>query len=341
MNSDPHPLDPAVDEQASLWAARLDDSPTLPPADRAALDAWLAADPRHRALLASYRQLSADLEDSLPDLVAAGHLAPPPGPAPATPRRRAFAWWTAGAALATTAAVASLAWFLLPARPSETFSTPVAQRRALALPDGSRVELNAHTSLSYAHHRTERRLRLEHGQAYFVVTKDQARPFIVDTPAGSVRVTGTIFDVRTAAGAELDVTVVEGSVQVETSPRAGAGTAASGTTRISLGARDRFTGTAAGGHVQALDAAALDQCLAWRQGQIVFDGVPLSEALARFADYHGRPIAATPPAAGLRLSGRFSLDDLDGFLGSLQQLLPVTTVRDAAGNLQVTLRPGR
>lgn len=359
------PADPSAEEQAALWAARLDVSPSLAPDDRAALDAWLAADPAHRDLLAGYCQLSADLEEQLPALVAAGCVAPPePARTGEGAIRRGLAsWWVRTAAGAALAAAACAVWLLPSERRIADFSTEAAQRRSLSLPDGSHVELNAATSLSYEHRSDERRLRLEKGQAYFVVAKDSTRPFIVDTPSGSVRVTGTIFDVRTGRDGFLEVNVVEGSVQVRPAPRdaaapeqAGDGSAAGAartsgsgnarTTReggavISLGANDRLICDAAGLRVQALDAAASKDLLSWREGHLVFDGVPLGEALARFAAYHGRQITATPPAAALRLSGRFGLDDFDGFVASVQQLLPVTAARDAAGTLRFTLNPVR
>jgi transmembrane sensor len=62
--------DSIADEQAALWAARLDGD-TLDSAQRAELDAWLAQKPHHRALLSRYCQFSADLEEQIPALVSA------------------------------------------------------------------------------------------------------------------------------------------------------------------------------------------------------------------------------------------------------------------------------
>ena len=47
-------------------------------------------------------------------------------------------------------------------------------------------------------HRVAHRRTLAAGEAFFQVAKDSARPFFVETAAGSVRVTGTQFNVRTA-----------------------------------------------------------------------------------------------------------------------------------------------
>ena len=67
----------------------------------------------------------------------------------------------------------------------------------------------------------------------------------------------------------------------------------------------------------------------------MFDGVPLSAALARFARYHGRGITAAPEVANLSVGGRFSLDDLDGFLVALEAALPVRVTRGLSGTVQV------
>ena len=70
----------------------------------------------------------------------------------------------------------------------------------------------------------------------------------------------------------------------------------------------------------------------------MFNGVPLRDALARFARYHGRGITATPDAAVQRVGGRFSLDDLDGFFAALEEALPVRVTRNLNGTVQVSLR---
>ncbi len=93
---------------------------------------------------------------------------------------------------------------------------------------------------------------------------------------------------------------------------------------------------------QALSATALENALAWRQGQIVFDGralaggpCPASPATMAAA------ITATADAAKLRVGGRFSLDDLDGFFAALEEVLPVRVTHHLNGTEQVDLRPAR
>jgi transmembrane sensor len=333
MNPAPESISPAIDAAAALWAARLEGG-TLDAADRNALDAWLAASPVHRAALSSYCQFSADLEVQLPALVAAGRVTLP---APAPRRAWSFRLLTASA-LAAAAAVALTLYLSRPAAaPSpQSITTAVAQRQTVTLADGTRVELNARTSLQVELTPTARRVRLASGEAYFQVSKDASRPFTVETPAGSVRVTGTVFNVLAESPTALDVTVVEGSVAVRPSVTAGGSDSA---TPSHLTAGDHLSARAASGvSVNPMSLAALANKLAWRQGAVVFDDVPLADALARFAHYHGRGITASPGAAQLRISSRFNLDDLDGFFASLSDLHQVRATRDASGLYHVTLR---
>jgi transmembrane sensor len=324
MNSSPH-SSVLAEEQASLWAARLDGS-ALSAADRVELESWLAADPAHRALLSTYCQFSADLEQQLPLLAGArDELAEKTvGAASRSPWWRWPAW--AGATLAAAAALAVFLWPGQPQQLSTKLGTPVAERHRHTLADGSVIELNAQTAVAIEFGATERRARLAGGEAFFTIARDAARPFYVETPAGSVRVTGTEFNVRTGEGADLEVTVLEGSVQV----RPGAAAAAR-----SLRTGDRLV--AAGGRVDvtALSPNQLNDTLAWRQGQVVFDGTPLREALGRFARYHGRTLTASEAAARQRVGGRYSLDDLDGFLSTLEEILPVRVARGFDGAIHV------
>jgi transmembrane sensor len=331
----------AAEEQASLWAARLDGG-SLTASDRAALDAWLAETPTHRALLSGYCQFSADLEENLLALVATGAVTPP---LEETPQPARFRWslpWFAGAALAAAAAVAFVFWLVRPGTQFESIETPAAHRQSLTLADGSRVELNARTSLRIENSRTERRVQLVTGEAYFIVSKDQNRPFIVETQAGSVRVTGTIFNVRSETASQLEVTVVEGSVQV----RPGLTGGPIAPTHAKLGAGDRLSVSPGSTTSRTLTSSELEDALAWRRGQIVCNGMPLAEVAARFDRYHGRKIVVAPDAANLRVGGQYSLDDLKGFFTALEDnnMFPgksVGVTHDPSGTAQVRLRSDR
>lgn len=320
-----------ADEEAALWAAKIDGS-SLTASDRTELDRWLAASPTHRSLLSQYCQFSADLEQQLPALVLSGGVKLPE----AAPRRRSWrGLWLAGS-LAAAAAVAVGVWVAHPPAATQTVATSVAERKTLKLSDGTQVELNARTNLLVDLSRTERHIRMADGEAFFTVAKDKSRPFIIDTPAGSVRVTGTVFDVRADTPTTLGVTVVEGSVQVTPcDPASGQASAP-----VQLRATDQLTAIGRSVSTRSVSESELDDALAWRRGEAVFEGTPLAEALTRFARYHGLTITASPDVAKLRVGGRYTLDNVDAFLTAIEAVLPVRVSRESSGAILVTSRTG-
>ena len=87
----------------------------------------------------------------------------------------------------------------------------------LILNDGTRVWINSKSELSYpvAFGENVRRVRLS-GEAYFEVTKDSVRPFIVEVDRGfEVKVLGTHFNIKAYdTDDSYETTLVEGKVQV-------------------------------------------------------------------------------------------------------------------------------
>ena len=327
MNPTRKNFDSETEDQASLWAARLEGA-TLAASERAELESWLAGDPLRKEALALFCRLSERLDRLVPELVATGSIEV------REERQTAFRgfspWKLATAGLAAAALAIGVFWMEGRGAAPETISAPAGQRQSFTLADGTRVELNANTSVFVENGRAERRVRLANGEAFFVVSKDKSRPFIVETPAGSVQVTGTMFNVLTEASSKLDVTVVEGSVQV----RAGADSS-SGPVLLHPG--ERLSAAEGGVSLSNLSPSDLEDALAWRQGKIVCERKSLSEALARFGHYHGIKITATPGAGVLRVGGRFSLDDLDGFLAQVEQVKKVHADRDPSGAVRVRL----
>jgi len=84
------------------------------------------------------------------------------------------------------------------------------------LPDGTRVTLNAGSTLDYPDHFVDdiREVSLT-GEAYFTVTHDPAKPFIVSSGTVRIKVMGTSFNVNTKVKKDmLDVILTEGMVYV-------------------------------------------------------------------------------------------------------------------------------
>ncbi len=97
-----------------------------------------------------------------------------------------------------------------------TISTPRGGQYQVNLPDGTKIWMNAASSLTYPTKFTSgtRRVKLS-GEAYFEVAKDKAHPFIVATNKQEVEVLGTHFNINAYEDEENTKTaLIEGSVKV-------------------------------------------------------------------------------------------------------------------------------
>ena len=100
-----------------------------------------------------------------------------------------------------------------------TLSTPVGGQFQVTLPDGSKVWLNAETTLKYPSRFTTGERKVEiHGEAYFEVAKDEKKPFrVVLTDSTDILVLGTHFNVMSYGNEKVkEITLLEGSVKVST-----------------------------------------------------------------------------------------------------------------------------
>lgn len=102
-----------------------------------------------------------------------------------------------------------------------TLTTPRARHQQVVLPDGSRIWLNAESSIRFPTSFTgiTREIELT-GEAYFEITPDKTKPFIVNMKQSTVTVLGTHFNVMAYADEPfIETTLLEGSVRFNSNDR--------------------------------------------------------------------------------------------------------------------------
>lgn len=127
-------------------------------------------------------------------------------------------WWIGTSAAATIALLlAAGLWYFSPTANLVTITTAFAEQQRLTLPDGSTVELNANSSISFQEswENDEKRIVWLTGEAFFHVTKKQetGQKFCVLTDDLTVEVLGTSFNVNTHHE-ETKVFLEEGQVKL-------------------------------------------------------------------------------------------------------------------------------
>lgn len=212
-------------------------------------------------------------------------------------------------------------------RSTDTISTRTANRQTLALSDGSRADLNAQTQLKTDFRYGRRAVRLTEGEAFFNVAKDAAHPFLVETPAGTVQVTGTQFNVRLLPNKSAEVTLLEGSVAIHQTG-----------TDSQLSPGEQLTFGSGREQRAALRPAELERVTAWRDGRLILDELTVAEAAARMSRYHGKRIDVDPEAGTILLGGSCPLDDLPAFLESLKATQKLSILDNRDGSCRVLLR---
>ncbi|SMC64502.1 FecR family protein [Pedobacter africanus] len=139
-----------------------------------------------------------------------------------------------------------------------TIATPRGGQYQLNLPDGTKVWLNAATSLRFPASfagLADRKVELS-GEAYFEVAKNKTHPFIVKTSGQEVLVLGTHFNVEAYPGGSADkTTLMEGSI------------------KLKYNAKDYLLKPgqqavlAAGANIETADTEAV---MAWKNGNFIF-----------------------------------------------------------------------
>lgn len=147
--------------------------------------------------------------------------------------------------------------------------------RHLLLPDSTQVILNTHSSIEYSavYNEQERRIILK-GEGYFKVHKDSTRPFIVQTGQIETRALGTALNIEAReAEAQIRVALTEGKIAISpVKDPAQRNLLSPGQILFYDLATRQFTTT----HYTT-------DVTAWTRGGLVFNGIPLTEALDRLA----------------------------------------------------------
>ncbi|MGH8063087.1 MAG: FecR family protein, partial [Pseudoxanthomonas sp.] len=105
-------------------------------------------------------------------------------------------------------------WMQYTAVEQAAYSTPMGSVRTVLLSDGSQATLSSDSRIRIALSHGERHIDLQQGEAYFEVSKDPGRPFVVVAGERQVVAVGTRFAVRRDRS-DLRVVVTEGTVRLQ------------------------------------------------------------------------------------------------------------------------------
>jgi len=265
-----------IDDIAAQWVLRMDRG-ALSPEEQRDLDAWLETSSRHLGAFVRAQAMWVDL-----DRIAALNAGHTKTAIPmATPLHRRMTWARA-ASVAGIFLVTALILFVTAQTYVGREATALGEIRQIALDDGSAVALNTDSVMQVKFAHEQRRIVLRRGEASFQVAHDEQRPFIVQAGDVSVRAVGTAFTVRMHEDGDVGVVVTEGVIEVTRD-----GTTATQTSQKERVARNHEVIAKARQPIATMELNENDiaRRLAWHEGQLVFDGERLDQAVAEVNRY--------------------------------------------------------
>ena len=181
-------------------------------------------------------------------------------------------------------------------------STPAATTTLVTLSDGTKVMLNANSTLEYPASFDDaevREVRLK-GEAHFEVTKNPHRPFVVKAGEMQTQVLGTIFDVKAYRKDAPKVTLMEGKVKVSNAD-----------TEVEMRPGQTATLQADKIVVSKASSSASD----WLEGDFDMDQVTLAEAMSDIGAWYNKTVVFQSQAnmdklIHFRFSRRASLQEI-------------------------------
>jgi len=184
-------------------------------------------------------------------------------------------------------------------KPSEinTLTTPRGGQFQADLPDGTKVWLNAASSITYPvlFSGKERLVELT-GEAYFEVAKNASRPFIVKTETQTVQVLGTHFNINSYADEQsVKTTLLEGSIKI---------TGHAGKNTVQLNPSQQSVNTE--GKISVIDDADVDEAVAWKNGKFLFKNADLQTVMRQLARWYDVDVEFQGAVAPKHYHGRIS-----------------------------------
>jgi ferric-dicitrate binding protein FerR (iron transport regulator) len=158
-----------------------------------------------------------------------------------------------------------------------TMTTPRGGKYDLELSDGTRVWLNASSSITYpiAFSGTERRVTVT-GEAYFEVAKNKDMPFKINVDGQEeVQVLGTHFNIMAYSDEPLiKTTLLEGSVKIVKNKTTG---------MLKPGQQAQMT---TDGKLSVTDDADINAVMAWKNGQTLFVNEDIKTIMRRASRWY-------------------------------------------------------
>ncbi len=207
----------------------------------------------------------------------------------------------------------------------QTYKVAKGQQHTIQLNDGTTVLMDSGSELSLSEGWGRRLAVLDKGAAYFSVTKNPHKPFMIDSGETQVLVLGTKFSVYRKEE-YVEVVVETGRVNVS---------ADDGGYNRDLEKKERLV-IAENKVVDHQTDINIDEAMGWQKGRLYFKQESLERIVSRMSDYYGQPMnIMNDSIRETVLTGSFEIGDVNGFLESFKFLTGAKIEKNAAGEILI------
>jgi ferric-dicitrate binding protein FerR (iron transport regulator) len=227
-----------------------------------------------------------------------------------------------------------LVYTISPEKPAEivynTLTTPRGGQYQLLLPDGTRVWLNAASSITYptAFAGHERKVEIT-GEAYFEVAHNPDKPFHVKVNDMEIEVLGTHFNINAYTDeTTVKTTLLEGSVKILSTVNRQLSTV------LKPGQQAQLTKN---GEINVADNADTEQAVAWKNGLFKFKQTNIREIMRQVSRWYDVEVEFSGNVNDLNFGGVVSKQ---AYVSELLKLLETTgTVHFTVADNKIIVRP--
>jgi len=226
---------------------------------------------------------------------------------------------------------------------SETvYETAVGEQSTVHLSDGTQLVLNTNSLVEVYYTDQYRLLRLERGEIHVQVAHDKARPLSVIAGNTIVKAVGTAFSLEISINQQIELVVTEGKVLVGVHQSTPGGTAKVSpdiqvSSSVTVVAGEQLILGTPEEEITDVSPEEIEVKLSWRQGNLIFRGESLEDAVAEIRRYTTVEfVIIDDDLKKVRIAGLFRAGDVDGLLATLRENFDITYERTGDGKIVLT-----
>jgi transmembrane sensor len=332
-------------DEASLWISKLDRD--LSDKEVGELKAWLNFSPKH---VGAFIQL-AELWDKMESLSQLSELFPHKPQRSSNKKVTVFAL-AASIIFASLISVgmwlnSDILWGQGEAQIvqfNSDYSTKIGEQSTFFLQDKTKLELNTNSLVTVTYTDKQRVLELLRGEMHVTVAHNKQKPLSVYAGSNIIQAVGTAFNVELGSE-KVELIVTDGKVLVSDINKLSAAPleledvylppesfAVSKGQKAQLRASDTI--------IIGSDEVKLASDLAWQQGNIIFRGESLAEAMQEVSRYTNYQFDfVDEKIKRLQIAGLFKTSDINSLLLSLESNFDVTYEKMSQNRIRLSKKP--